>query len=157
MAWITILTENQIYVIEDFTPCLIPPKSLRDPARVGQASGDTSGVEAVLERLRNAPSERYSRIREEALDRHIDKLEREIGVMTNEEKEAERIRVKGIIEKARKMSKVDFELNKSEMAREIGPMKTSSQKLRKYELSKVGRFMLNARLIPVLETHLAQK
>ena len=32
-----VLTPEQIKVVENFLPCLIPPKELRDPVRAGKA------------------------------------------------------------------------------------------------------------------------
>lgn len=62
------LTENQLCIIDDFKPCLIPPKDLRDPARVGQAQGDATGAMYMLERLRRVPSGRYGFAKEKLIE-----------------------------------------------------------------------------------------
>jgi len=151
----SILTDNQLCIIDDFKPCLIPPKNLRDPARVGQARGDASGAQAFLERTRHIPERRFEKMKDTFLEKYFDKLEREYGLMTDEEKEQERQRVLGIVERARNLSDVDFEMKKAELAKQLTPQ-SPEHRLRKYELGKVGKFLLNTSLIPVLESRLVE-
>lgn len=47
-----ILTDGQRKTVEEFKPCLIPPRSLREPSRAGQARSADMGVQ-VLTRYRH--------------------------------------------------------------------------------------------------------
>ena len=47
-----ILNPNQITIINDFVDCLFPPKSLKNPIRVGQVP-DIGEIEKKLNRIRN--------------------------------------------------------------------------------------------------------
>lgn len=57
---LSILTEEQKQVLADYKPCLIPPKNLKDPVRVGQAPSNSGYIKA-LERIRQIPSAVYAR------------------------------------------------------------------------------------------------
>jgi len=149
-----ILTDGQKQIVEDFKPCLIPPKNLRNPTRAGQAN-DSSRVERLLSRSRTIPSPKFERKMNVYFDKHIEKLEKYGGPMSDEKIEAERERVLAIVKEARALSDVDFELNKQELARRID---TSEENKKKALLlshgtrrGKIARFLLSERIIPILE------
>jgi hypothetical protein len=48
----SILTDGQRQIVDEFKPCLVPPRSLREPSRAGQASSSEKGVE-ILTRYRD--------------------------------------------------------------------------------------------------------
>ncbi len=54
-----ILSDAQVAIVEDFKPCLIPPKNLRDPVAVGQAS-TTKREKKMLDMVRRMPDELYA-------------------------------------------------------------------------------------------------
>lgn len=148
---ISLLTENQLYLIENFKPCLIPPKQ----GTIGQVSGEAPGIEAFLDRVRKAPEWKFQQHLDRILEIYIDKLERKLRVMTEKEKKAEKERVRRILEKARDLSEVDFQLQKPQLIEEIIKHKPPRLLRRKGELGKVGRFLLDERLIPILESRLS--
>ena len=150
---ISLLTENQLYLIENFKPCLIPPKH----GTIGQMPGQAPGPEALLDRVRKAPEWRFQRHLDRLLEMHIDRLERKIGVMSDEEKQAEKERVRAILEKARSLPEVDFQLQKPQLAQEIIEHEPPKPRRKKGELGKVGRFLLDERLIPILESRLSRE
>jgi len=149
---IDILTENQLCIADEFKPCLVPPKNLRDPSRVGQAKGDTYGAVSVLEQLRKVPPKRYALVREKALGAYLDKYEKKIEVLSDDRREAEYARVGKVLDNARALSAVDFELRKESLAREI--LIEPELKRKKNELSKAGKILLDVRLLPILEQRL---
>ena len=149
----SILNSGQREVLADYKPCLIPPKDLKDPVRIGQAN-DSSHGEKWLTRARRASQNRRDRLADEALDReaeHYGKLE-----------PAERAKRKQLLlETARQaaaMSDVDFELNKTELAEAIA-RPDRAEELRE-EIStlaraeglpgRVAHFMLNAQFVEQL-------
>jgi len=149
-----VLSDNQKCIVEDFKPCLIPPKNLRDPARVGQAVGDASGAVDLLERMRKIPERRYAKAKGTMVEKYMDKYEEKIRLLTPEEKKQELTRVEEIVDQARAMSEVDFQMKKEDLGKQllIEPLKSPRKK---NELGKVGRILLDTRLIPVFEKRLA--
>jgi hypothetical protein len=113
-----ILTDNQKEVVGKFSCCLVPPKSLSDPVRVGQADVAEWQVE-MLEKARKCPDRLWPMARK----RTLDELEKGAVIadpgMTEEKKKKERKRVGDLLDKARALSDVDFEMEKEELASQI--------------------------------------
>jgi hypothetical protein len=153
-----VLNENQRALIDEFRPCVIPPRDTGDSARIGQASGDTRMGERFLTRIRQMDEKIYGRRRPFIIDRHIERVERHVGLFSDEEREKEEMRVADIFEKARDLSDVDFEAQKGNLARELKePHEKAMQgrhRRRKGDMDKLGRFLLDPKLIPILEKRL---
>ncbi len=147
-----ILTENQLCIADEFRPCLVPPKNLRDPARVGQARGDTYGAVSFLEQLRKVPPKRYTLAREKAIGAYLDKYEKRIEALSDDRRAAESSRAGKVFDIARELSAVEFELRKESLAREI--LVEPELKRKKNELSRAGKILLDVRLLPILEQRL---
>lgn len=113
-----VLTDNQKEVVGKFSCCLVPPKSLSDPVRVGQADVAEWQVE-MLEKARKCPD----RLWPVAKKRTLDELEKGAVAadpgMTEEKKKNERKRVGDLLDKARALSDVDFEMEKEELASQV--------------------------------------
>ena len=155
-----ILNENQRALINDFKPCVIPPRDTWDSARIGQASGDTRMGERFLTRVRGMDERAYRRRKSFMIERYIARGERHVGVLGDDERAEEKRRVADILEKARELSDVDFEAQKGDLARELkGPHEKAMQsrhRRHKGDLDKVGRFLLDPKLIPILEKRLTR-
>jgi hypothetical protein len=113
-----ILTDNQKEVVGSFSCCLVPPKSLSDPVRVGQADVAEWQVK-MLEDVRKCSDALWPL----AKKRTLDKLEAGAVIadpgMTEEKKREERKRVGDILDKARSLSDVEFKMEKEELAAQI--------------------------------------
>ena len=153
-----ILNENQIALIEEFRPCIIPPRDTWDSARVGQASDYTRMGERLLTRIREMDERVYQRRKSLLIERHIERVERHRGVFSDEERAEEERRVTDILARVREFSDVDFEAQKGNLARELRePHEKAIQSRhhrRRGDLDKVGRFLLDPQLIPILEKRL---
>jgi hypothetical protein len=118
-----VLTDNQKEVVGSFSCCLVPPKSLSDPVRVGQADVAEWQVE-MLEKARKCPDRLWS----VAKKRTLNELEKGAVIadpgMTEEKKRKERKRIGDLLDKARALSDVDFEMEKEELASQIKPQTT---------------------------------
>ncbi|MBC2715903.1 MAG: hypothetical protein HF978_11400 [Desulfobacteraceae bacterium] len=113
-----ILTDNQKEVVGSFSCCLVPPRSLSDPVRVGQADVTEWQIE-TLEKVRNCPGVFWPIAEKRALDR-IEKATLVVDPGMTEKKLKEgRERVGKIFDKARSLSDVDFEMEKEELAAQI--------------------------------------
>ncbi|OHB91104.1 MAG: hypothetical protein A3E19_02595 [Planctomycetes bacterium RIFCSPHIGHO2_12_FULL_52_36] len=179
-----VLTPGQLAIIEDYKPCLIPPKDLKSPTRAGQAF-DTAPVERFLTRARSIPAERYAKARDTLTEEFLDRLEKHLGPLPD--KTAKREEVLRVIEEARTMTDEEFALEKEDMASKLAPkpeghpsLSPSKPALQRSEgadqgqaqagprqgqrpafsfhgrgMDKVGRFLLDERIIPILEKRLA--
>jgi hypothetical protein len=144
------LEGHQLYTVEHYVPCVIPPEG--EP-RIGQAR-DAKGV-GVLERLRAVPADRFERHKAKVARRVMQRLEerfnRRVLILDREE---ELHRILDLLEKARSLSGVDFDLEKEDLIEAL---------LAPYEASRppvdvtsvIGRHLLDPAIIPLLEQKLA--
>jgi len=146
-----ILESHQIYALEHFVPCVIPPQG---EARIGQAEDTTAGEE-ILARIRAIPAARFEgnkgEIARRIMERLKSRLPRGSAPVINEEEETARIL--SILEEARGLSDVEFELQKTDLVQQVKSV---------YELPetpvdvclKIERHLLDPRIIPLLEEKL---
>ena len=111
-----ILNPGQLAVLAEYKPCLLPPKNLRDPVRIGQAN-DNSGHEKWLSKARTLSGKRLNR----AVDRCLEREEKHLGRMTSAERGQRRSLLKRTARQSARLSDTDFELSKSELAERIAP------------------------------------
>lgn len=145
-----VLESHQLYALERYVPCVIPPEGA---PRIGQAR-DARGV-AVLERLRAVPAARFERHKEKAASRVMQRLEEHfhhrILIL---DREQELYRILGLMEKTRSLSDVDFELQKEALVEELlAPYEASRPPVD--VTSAIGRHLLDPAIIPLLEQKLA--
>ena len=136
----------QIHAIEKYKPCLIPPKG---GLRIGQAES-TKGMEKLLARIREAPSEHYENRRELIAERMIEKGKRHLPKGFQIDEESERERILSLLEEARNLSDVDFSVKKKALAEKL----KSGNSLPKHPVDawvKIERFLLAPEVIPLLE------
>lgn len=156
----SILTPGQVEIVQNFKPCLIPPKDLKNPERAGQAF-DSSPAEKLLERIRSIPEARYATVRNRITDKYIKKIELHTGKMSEQEKEVKGAIFLETVKSARAMSDEDFALNKRELALQISPdaekdtlkKRIETEKSRK-DIGKIGRLLLDEKVITILEKRL---
>jgi len=167
-----VFTDSQKEVIRTFKPCVTPPRDLRDPVRAGQANSNDFFVKQ-LERLRELPPRLFRKNLDRIVDRHIAGYSK-AHPMTEEEKAAERKRLREMLVKIYRMDDVDFELQKKKLAEELkvrdkahiirDEIKRLNQELRKWQkkvmpgnYSPVVRWFLNPEIvIPVLKERIAK-
>ncbi len=158
------LTDSQIEVLATFKPCLIPPKDLKDPVRVGQAS-DGSRFVPLVEKIRSIPKSRYGAGSEKIIEHLVNLAEKHMGKMRDDDREAYRQRLRYTFHKARSMTEEEFLFNKQELADGIEPPDQIGQIKEKLEKMGVPRFaargqiaqyFLTPRAIPILERRLEQ-
>lgn len=113
-----LLSEEQKQVIADYKPCLIPPKNLKDPVRVGQAATNDAAI-AGLRRLRAIPSALYQRRKDTIVERLAQQIELRGGQYPAEERDAFKQKLMALIERMRALSDADFELQAEELADEF--------------------------------------
>jgi hypothetical protein len=146
-----VLEQHQIYALEHFVPCVIPPQG---EARIGQAQDTTAGEE-ILARIRAIPTARFERNKEEIARKIMERLKSHLPrgflLVINEDEEV--VRILSILEEARGLSDVEFELQKTDLVQQVAFA---------YELPqapvdvclKIERHLLDPRIIPLLEEKL---
>lgn len=161
----SILTEAQKEVINSFKPCLLPPKDQKNPVRAGQAATHEGAVN-ILRRIRQIPQDEYEQKRADILAKAFTKFEDKHGKLTEDEKAREQARLFGLVDEARSMSDVEFEINKEELAGKFAikdKREELSEELKnlseyrakdKPRLNKFGRFFLDRKMAGVLEAKL---
>jgi hypothetical protein len=148
-----VLNPGQRQVVADYKACLIPPKNLKDPVRVGQAS-DHSVYEQWLARARRQTGDGLERAISEGLGREAQIL----GDLSKTQRQQRAALLRKVVREAAAMSDAEFELSKAELAERIAPP-DRAQELRK-EIEglardrglpgRVAHFMLNADFIAQL-------
>ncbi len=148
-----LLTQNQLTIIDQYVPCTIPPAE----GKIGQSvESAAEGIVRLLERIRIMPNTRYEVMKEMLADSQIERVERHVGFQNNDEKEAYKQAVLDTYEDARNLSDQEFIIHKSELARNILVENDLIKKYRKNELGRVGHFLLDSALIPILENRLKE-
>lgn len=110
-----VLEPQQVYQLENFIPCLIPPPG---KTRVGQADNPEMIVKH-LERIRNIPDDIYMINQEYLIDRIIKKEKEHSSILADFDEDVERVRLEQLLNKVRNTSDVDFALNKENLAEEL--------------------------------------
>jgi len=167
-----VLTDAQKEVIRTFKPCVTPPRDLRDPIRAGQANAGGHSAR-LLVRLRRLPPHIFWHRLDKIVDHHITGYSK-AHPMTEEEKAAERKRLREMLVKVYRMDDVDFEMQKNKLAKELkvrdkahiihDEIKRLHQELQKWQKkampgnhSSVVRWFLNPEIvIPVLRERIAR-
>jgi len=147
-----VLEQHQIYALLHFASCVIPPQ---DEARIGQTDGATA-TEEVLASIRTIPGARFERNKEKIALGLIEHLKSRLPggsiLVINEEEETARIL--SILDQARGLSDVEFELQKTELLQQL---------LFAYGLHespvdiclKIEQHLFDPMIIPLLEEKLA--
>ena len=148
-----LLTQNQILTIEEYKPCTIPPAQ----GKIGQSVETAAeGLARMLTRIRHMPRNRYEMTKDMFVDFHLDKIERHLGFKDADEKERYRQDMLDAFEKARTLSDQEFLVRKGDMAQSLLPEDMKNRNRRKNQLTKVGHFLLDPTLKPILEKRLRQ-
>lgn len=156
-----VLRPSQLDVIERFNPCLIPPQDLKDPVRVGQAQSETHEMEEHLETVRNLPDKAWKPVAEALFEMFLGFEEKLLGEFPRDQRKVEMQRLLRLAEKVRALDDEEFELQKGDLALEvIQPLHEFQDKAQEFTdihlrmeggLSKPGKFLLNPRVVSLLE------
>jgi hypothetical protein len=155
-----VLTAGQIHIVSEFKPCLIPPDELGEPARAGQAD-PSSKIIKKLRRLRKLPDWAWENRKEFIVGRVVERIAKHFR-LTEEETDAEYARLLKLFDRARALSEIDFEVEKLTLANEIKPRDRIDELQKEIEWRlphhrkrpKLTRFLLNDRIIPILQDRL---
>jgi hypothetical protein len=158
-----VLLPSQREVIRTYKPCLVPPQSLRDPVRVGQAS-DAGPMRRLLEHVVGVPADRWGREGPAILDRVLDAEQEHLGRLNAVEEKERREALVRAFEEARAMDAATFEMKKDLLAERIQPEdRIQSVHLELEGIAdaqgrpgKTASILLDPRVVPILEKRLEQ-
>lgn len=140
------LAFHQLYQLQKFIPCIIPPKG---EERIGQAA-DYKGLAQNLERIREIPDYLYQRKKEEIFARALEnmKFHKPPGAKIDEPEMKKQIQA--VFDEVRILEDADFEIQKERLAEELAsPLKPQ---IFSNDLSrKIAAFLFSPEIIPVLE------
>ncbi|MGD2244991.1 MAG: hypothetical protein PVI11_00435 [Candidatus Aminicenantes bacterium] len=143
------LEPHQVYQLQEFVPCIIPPKGEK---RIGQAR-DYKGLTRSLERIRRIPSRIFQQRRDEIVWRTLDGLKLHAPFFSDLDQEEMKRHIELIYEEVRNLEEAEFEIQKERLAEDlVSPFKPEvpSNNL----MRKITGFLLSAEAIPVLEARI---
>ena len=140
---ISILRPEQVYTIENYRPCLIPPPG---EARIGQ-SDNPLGLYHLLDRVRRMPDRIYRRNREEIVKKILEKIEihRPPWVKLDQEKLRDEISL--LFDQARRLDDLDYILKRQALAKRLRgfdfkPANDLNWKIKKFLLTEEADVVL---------------
>lgn len=146
-----ILKPHQVYQLQQFVPCIIPPQG---ELRIGQAENH-KGLARQMERIRSLPHRVYERQRARIVSRTLKamKLHAPRSVEINEEEM--RAHIQRVFDDVRSLEETEFEVQKEELAKRLlAPLK--KPEYRDSLMRKIESFLLSAEVVPLLEERIAR-
>lgn len=112
------LTDEQKRVLLGYQPCLIPPKDLKDPVRVGQVENGDGAIEA-LRQVRAIPDAVYRERKVALIERVAQQVDSNHSCRPPEERNGFRRRLAKLIDRVRAMDDVEFEVQREALMEEL--------------------------------------
>lgn len=145
------LKPHQVYQLEQFVPCIIPPKG---ELRIGQVDNHKS-LAMKMERIRGLPSRVYERRKSWILSQTLRGLKLHAPRGTSIDEGEMRDHIQQIFDEARSLEDTEFEVQKEDLAqRLIFPIKRPETK--NSLLRKIEGFLLCAEIIPILDERIVR-
>jgi hypothetical protein len=143
------LEPHQLYQLQEFIPCIIPPKGEK---RIGQAK-DYRGLIRGLERIRRIPSRIYQQRKDEIVWRTLGGLKLHAPLFSDLDEEEMKRHVELIYDEVRNLEDAEFEIQKERLAEDlISPFKPEIPS--NSEMRKIMEFLLSEGIIPVLKARI---
>lgn len=148
-----VMTAGQRQVLADYRACLIPPKNLNNPVRVGQAS-DNSHLERWLSRARDLAVEPLDQLIDELLENEAHRF----GELGSDARGERRSLLWKTVREATELSDAEFEINKADLAQRMVPrnrlgeltQRVDALARRKGRPGKIAQFILKPAFIEQL-------
>jgi len=115
-----LLTPAQKAIIQEFACCLLPPQGLNDPVRAGQAQVSEDALK-VLRGARQATDRAWPYVKGSMLARMATSQRVRQPGFSAKDQQALSAHLAGVLDKARAMSEVEFEMEKENLCRELKP------------------------------------
>ena len=139
------LSQQQLYIIETYKPCHIPPKG---PGRIGQAEG--TGIIRQLDRIRGLPEKRYRTNKEKILNGMLERVRIKWPRGKIENETEIRAELSSLFNRLRAMSDADYLVEKEKAAEKIKEILYPPHPPVSVD-NRIERFLLSERAIPILK------
>lgn len=147
-----ILNENQLQIIANYEPCIAPNASAADPERIGGVGGGEAFVE-LLEKMRGMPEKEYQKEKKRILDHKRMMMK---AYNTPEQIESVLRQMENSMDRARKMSDVDFQLHGGELGDIVMP-KSGRPKGVNMTDEFIARFLLDPIMIDYIKRKMGEE
>lgn len=147
------LDRHQVYALENYVPCVIPPKG---ESRIGQAA-DVQGIADRLAKLRSVPDRAYEKRRNLLVTSSLKGIKLKSGRAMDTDNEEELAEKLGeFYDRVRNLTEIDFEVQKEKLTAEfvslVRPKSISLDLSKKIEI-----FLLSPEVIPILSAELNRR
>lgn len=141
------LNPHQVYALDTYVPCVIPPKG---ESRLGQAV-DVKGISSRLARLRSVPDRVYERRKSQIVEKTLKEMKLRAGPAFDEQTEEEvEAGIGSFYDRVRDLSEIDFEVQKENLAKEFAALVKPKSHLLSLE-RKIEAFLLAPEVVPILD------
>ncbi len=113
-----VLTDEQKEIFRSFSCCLLPPADLEDPVRVGQAQASPLHAK-ILSAARTSPSWAWPGVRSRIIEGLVGQALVVKPGLTEKEKAGLATAAGAVLDKARSLTDIEFELEKDALASEL--------------------------------------
>jgi hypothetical protein len=141
----TILDGHQLYQLEHYSPCLIPPPG---ETKIGQSDIPT-GVIKQLQKLREIPDWLYDVKKNDIAEKTIEKLMRHRNRYSEFSEDEEKTRILDLFDEIRSVPDIEFALNKQSYAEELKAWGRPAKPGIALS-SKIKMFLLDPLIVPIL-------
>lgn len=115
----SILKPHQVYLVQLFRACIIPPKDIRGPARIGANDSVVPVPKGLFNRIRRMPRWRFEQAVGTIARRIKDRLERRKGVLPKKMQAGEIDRLVRVLTRVRRLNQAEYEINKTRLAEQL--------------------------------------
>ncbi len=156
----SVLKPYQLYLVGLFRACLIPPKDIRGPARIGANDSVVPIPRGLFKRIRTMPEWRFRQAVWLIAGRIKDRLERRKGVLPAKMQAGEKQRLVKVLTRVRRLSQAEYEINKARLAEELfRPYQVNHRagyRRRKGQPGLIGRYFFQPEMLQILRIKAAR-
>jgi hypothetical protein len=156
----SVLQPHQLYLVGLFRACLIPPKDIRGPARIGANDSVVPIPKGLFKRVRTMPEWRFQQAVRLIAGRIKDRLERHKGVLPAKMQAGEKNRLVRVLTRVRRLPQAEFEINKAKLAEELyRPYQVNhlaAYRRRKGQPGLIGRYFFQPEMLQILRIKAAR-
>lgn len=147
-----ILEGHQLYQLEHYIPCLIPPPG---ETKIGQSEIPT-GIIKQLQRLREIPDWFYDMKKNDIVEKTLQKLKLHRNRHSEFSEDEEKAKILDFFDQIRSIPDIEFALNKQKYAEELKAMSRPAMP-GIAPSAKIENFLLDPLIVPILDEMLKTK